>query len=133
MNFPLPSRSTSTPRRGRRSRDNTAQRVASVDREIATGLDVRTACRRAGVSVPSYYRWRAREHGAVGQSERIRELILDAAKTVFLRDGYGASLESIAAAANVARQTVYNQFDLSSNPYAYFRCGPRRGSAFDAY
>jgi TetR/AcrR family transcriptional repressor of mexJK operon len=118
MNSPLPSRSTSTPRRGRRSRDNTAQRVASVDREIATGLDVRTACRRAGVAVPSYYRWRAREHGAVGQSERIRELILDAAKTVFLRDGYGASLESIAAAANVARQPVYNQFGSKEHLFA---------------
>ncbi len=102
------SSSASAPRRARRARDIAAERVASVDRQIAAGLDVRTACRRAAVSVPSYYRWRAR--GGVGQTERIREMILSAAKTVFLRDGYGASLESIAEAAEVARQTVYNQF-----------------------
>jgi AcrR family transcriptional regulator len=104
------SRSANAPRRALRRPDVAAERVASVEREIATGLDVRTACRRAAVSVPSYYRWRARERGGVGQTERIREMILSAAKTVFLRDGYGASLESIAVAAEVARQTVYNQF-----------------------
>ena len=100
----------SAPRRARSAREVAAERVASVDRHIAAGLDVRTACRRAAVSVPSYYRWRARARGGVGQAERIREMILSAAKTVFLRDGYGASLESIAEAAEVARQTVYNQF-----------------------
>jgi len=108
MDSSASSSSASAPRRARRARDVAAERVASVDRQIAAGLDVRTACRRAAVSVPSYYRWRAR--GGVGQTERIREMILSAAKTVFLRDGYGASLESIAEAAEVARQTVYNQF-----------------------
>jgi TetR/AcrR family transcriptional regulator, mexJK operon transcriptional repressor len=106
------------PRRARRARDVAAERVASVDRQIAAGLDVRTACRRAAVSVPSYYRWRARERGGVGQTERIREMILSAAKTVFLRDGYGASLESIAEAAEVARQTVYNQFGSKEQLFA---------------
>jgi len=42
--------------------------------------------------------------------DETREAILQAAKFVFLRDGYGASLERVAAAAGVARQTVYNQF-----------------------
>src|SRR6266481_5130873 len=100
MDSTASSSSASAPRRARHV---AAERVASVDRHISAGLDVRTACRRAAVSVPSYYRWRARERGGVGQTERIREMILSAAKTVFLRDGYGASLESIAEAAEVAR------------------------------
>jgi len=107
MDSTASSSSASAPRRARHV---AAERVASVDRHISAGLDVRTACRRAAVSVPSYYRWRARTRGGVGQTERVREMILSAAKTVFLRDGYGASLESIAEAAEVARQTVYNQF-----------------------
>jgi len=115
MNSSAPSGSTSAPRRPRNA---AAERVASVEREIAAGLDVRTACRRAAVSVPSYYRWRARERGGAGQAERIREMILNAAKTVFLRDGYGASLESIAEAAEVARQTVYNQFGSKEQLFA---------------
>jgi AcrR family transcriptional regulator len=110
IDSPASSSSANAPRRALRRPDVAAERVASVEREIAAGLDVRTACRRAAVSVPSYYRWRARERGGAGQTERIREMILSAAKTVFLRDGYGASLESIAEAAAVARQTVYNQF-----------------------
>jgi AcrR family transcriptional regulator len=104
------SSNSANPPRALRRPNVAAERVASVEREIAAGLDVRTACRRVAVSVPSYYRWRARERGGAGQAERIREMILSAAKTVFLRDGYGASLESIAEAAEVARQTVYNQF-----------------------
>jgi AcrR family transcriptional regulator len=112
------SSSASAPRRARRAQDVAAERVASVERGIAAGLDVRTACRRTAVSVPSYYRWRARERGGVGQAERIREMILSAAKTVFLRDGYGASLESIAKAAEIARQTVYNQFGSKEQLFA---------------
>ena len=114
----MDSSASSSPVGAPRPRSAAAERVASVEREIAAGFDVRTACRRAAVSVPSYYRWRARERGGVGQAERIREMILSAAKTVFLRDGYGASLESIAAAAEVARQTVYNQFGSKEQLFA---------------
>src|SRR5258708_40233270 len=112
------SSTPNAPRSAYRPRNAAAERVASVEREIAAGLDVRTACRRAAVSAPSYYRWGARERGGVGQTERIREMILGAAKTVFLRDGYGASLESIAEAAEVARQTVYNQFGSKEQLFA---------------
>jgi TetR/AcrR family transcriptional repressor of mexJK operon len=118
MDSSASSSSASAPRRAPRPRDAAAERVASVEREIAAGFDVRTACRRAAVSVPSYYRWRARERGGAGQTERIRETILSAAKTVFLRDGYGASLDSIAEAAEVARQTVYNQFGSKEQLFA---------------
>src|ERR1700739_3122722 len=40
-----------------------------------------------------------------------RRAILDAATTLFLRDGYLAtSMDQIAAAASVSKQTVYKQF-----------------------
>ena len=118
MDSSASSSPANAPRRAPSPRNAAAERVASVEREIAAGFDVRTACRRAAVSVPSYYRWRARERGGAGLAERIREMILSAAKTVFLRDGYGASLESIAAAAEVARQTVYNQFGSKEQLFA---------------
>jgi TetR/AcrR family transcriptional repressor of mexJK operon len=36
--------------------------------------------------------------------------IIRAAREVFLRDGYGASIDSVVAAAGIARQTLYNHF-----------------------
>lgn len=44
-----------------------------------------------------------------GSSSR-RERILEAAGTVFLVQGYDASMDDIAAKADVAKQTLYNQF-----------------------
>jgi TetR/AcrR family transcriptional regulator, mexJK operon transcriptional repressor len=42
---------------------------------------------------------------------RKRRAILDAAGTVFLRDGFArASIDVIAAEAKVSKQTVYNHF-----------------------
>lgn len=112
------SRATHAPRHPRRTEARTAEQVASVEKEIAAGAEVRSACRRVGVSVASYYRWRARARNAAGHSEKIHAMILNAAKAVFLRDGYGASLESIAEAAKVARQTVYNQFGSKEQLFA---------------
>ncbi len=49
-----------------------------------------------------------RELGRTGQK---RKAILDAAATVFLRNGYlGTSMDEIAALAGVSKQTVYKQF-----------------------
>ncbi|WP_166353677.1 TetR/AcrR family transcriptional regulator [Phytoactinopolyspora limicola] len=46
-----------------------------------------------------------------GRSARKRQAILDAACTVFLRDGYGGtSMDNIAALARVSKQTVYKHF-----------------------
>lgn len=43
-------------------------------------------------------------------SEPKRHAIVAAAKQAFLRDGYGAGMDAIAAAAAVSKQTVYNHF-----------------------
>jgi TetR/AcrR family transcriptional regulator, mexJK operon transcriptional repressor len=47
----------------------------------------------------------------MGRSARKRRAIIDAARTVFLRKGYGgASMDEIAALAAVSKQTIYKQF-----------------------
>lgn len=46
-----------------------------------------------------------------GRSARKRNAILEAAATVFLRDGYlGAGMDEIALLADVSKQTIYKQF-----------------------
>jgi TetR/AcrR family transcriptional repressor of mexJK operon len=46
-----------------------------------------------------------------GRSARKRQAILDAATTIFLRQGYlGTSMDEIAACAGVSKQTVYKHF-----------------------
>ncbi|MDP3748646.1 MAG: TetR/AcrR family transcriptional regulator [Phenylobacterium sp.] len=46
-----------------------------------------------------------------GRSGRKRRAILDAAAEIFLRQGYlGASMDDVAAQAEVSKQTVYKQF-----------------------
>lgn len=46
-----------------------------------------------------------------GRSERKHRAILDAATEIFLRQGYlGASMDDVAAQAEVSKQTVYKQF-----------------------
>lgn len=44
------------------------------------------------------------------RAERKREAIIAAARTLFLRDGFDASVDLIAAAAEVSKVTVYNHF-----------------------
>ncbi len=47
-----------------------------------------------------------------------RKLVCDAAIRVFIEDGYSASMESIAARAGVAKQTLYNQFGNKESLFA---------------
>jgi TetR/AcrR family transcriptional repressor of mexJK operon len=112
------SERTRAPPHALRTEARAAGQVAAVEKEIAAGIEVRIACRRVGVSVATYYRWRARTRSEAGLSEKMREVILNAAKMVFLRDGFGASLESIAETARVSRQTVYNQFGSKERLFA---------------
>ncbi|QGN34553.1 TetR family transcriptional regulator [Microlunatus sp. Gsoil 973] len=62
------------------------------------------------------HRWRATQMEGdtalpVGRTPRKRRDIVDAATTLFLRNGYqGTSVDQIAAAASVSKQTVYKQF-----------------------
>jgi TetR/AcrR family transcriptional repressor of mexJK operon len=44
------------------------------------------------------------------RSERSSEAIVEAAKTVFLREGYQASIDTIIREVGIARQTLYNHF-----------------------
>jgi TetR/AcrR family transcriptional regulator, mexJK operon transcriptional repressor len=45
------------------------------------------------------------------RSERSSEAIVAAAKSVFLREGYQASIDTIIREADIARQTLYNHFE----------------------
>jgi len=76
---------------------------------VANGSTVAEACIGVGISAPTYYRWR-RNTAEQPDTAAARAAMLDAAKRVFLRDGFQATLESIALEAGVARQTLYNQF-----------------------
>ncbi|MFE0170832.1 TetR/AcrR family transcriptional regulator [Streptomyces sp. NPDC059002] len=51
---------------------------------------------------------RAQPTGA--RAERKREAIVEAARTLFLRDGFGIGMDAIAAEAGVSKVTVYNHF-----------------------
>jgi TetR/AcrR family transcriptional repressor of mexJK operon len=48
----------------------------------------------------------------------VKDVILEAARTVFLRDGYDASIDAIIKEAGIARQSLYNHF---KNKEALFR------------
>jgi TetR/AcrR family transcriptional repressor of mexJK operon len=43
-------------------------------------------------------------------SEPKRKAIIAAAREAFLRDGYGVSMDAVATAASVSKQTIYNHF-----------------------
>lgn len=102
-------------RRPRLRPDQIEGRITAVARDVSRGRTVAAACRAAGIALPSYYRWIAQRKttgsaSAADGGDDLREAVLFAARSVFLREGFGASLEKVAAAAGVARQTVYNLF-----------------------
>lgn len=83
-------------------------RLALVERNLKRGTTVARACRIARISAPTYYRWRAATGAPANPATR--ERVREAAREVFLRDGFSASLGKVAARAGVARQTIYNLF-----------------------
>lgn len=49
------------------------------------------------------------------RAARKRQAILEAARTVFLREGFGAGVDQLAAEAGVSKVTVYNHFGSKEN------------------
>jgi TetR/AcrR family transcriptional regulator, mexJK operon transcriptional repressor len=105
--------------------DRIEDKISAVARNVAGGSTVQSACRAVGVSVPSYYRWIAQRKKRTGsaavaarESDRIREALLLAGKSIFLREGFSVSLEEVAARAGVGRQTVYNRFGSKDRLFA---------------
>ena len=68
--------------------------------------------------------------GGETRTARKRRAILDAATTLFLREGYLAtSMDQIAAAASVSKQTVYKQFADKQSLFREIVTGTVAGSA----
>jgi TetR/AcrR family transcriptional regulator, mexJK operon transcriptional repressor len=105
--------------RKRLDRRQIEMRLAAIAATVARGDTVAEACRAHDVAVPSYYRWLAeRRDGPEAEGEQARETVLRAAGTVFLRDGFGASIDMVATTAGVSRQTVYNLFGSKDRLFA---------------
>lgn len=112
-------------RKARLAPDRIEGKISAVARNIAGGSTVANACRAVGIAVPSYYRWLAQKKRrnatpelAARESDRIREALLLAGKDIFLREGFGVSLDKVAATAGVGRQTVYNRFGSKERLFA---------------
>lgn len=92
--------------------DRVGGQVDAVAARMAAGDTVKVACDAVGLAVPTYYRWRARldGRGDARAPAESRDAILDVAKKLFLREGFGVSMNRIAESAGVARQTLFNRF-----------------------
>lgn len=53
---------------------------------------------------------------------RTRERLIQAAREAFMRDGYRASMDAIAARAGVAKQTLYNHFPRKEDLFSETAC-----------
>ena len=51
-----------------------------------------------------------------------RERLIEAAREVFMHDGYRASMDAIAARAGVAKQTLYNHFPSKADLFGATAC-----------
>jgi len=74
---------------------------------------------------------RGRGDGALeeGRSARKRRAILDAARTLFLRNGYvGTSMDDVAALAKVSKQTVYKHFGDKRSMFVELLTGDMGGA-----
>ena len=108
-----------TPRSSKRhNKIDQAEILRRIEGLLQSGIRLEAACRTENISVPSFYRWRAHTRAEQPPSARIKQKIIAAAEQKFLRHGYGASLDEIASAARVARQTVYNQFGSKDRLFA---------------
>jgi putative transposase len=59
----------------RRTADEVSRLLREVDRDLAKGLTISDICRKIGVAVTTYYRWRQRNNPAeLDADRRCREL-----------------------------------------------------------
>ena len=59
----------------RRTADEVARLLRDADRDLAKGLSVPDVCRKLGIAVTTYYRWRQKNDPAVVDTDRqCREL-----------------------------------------------------------
>jgi putative transposase len=59
----------------RRSADQVQRLLREADRDLAKGLTASDVCRKLGVSITTYYRWRHRfDPAQVDDARRVREL-----------------------------------------------------------
>jgi AcrR family transcriptional regulator len=98
----MPSRSTPSTR---------ANLVRQVQKQIAAGASLDEACSRANVSVPSFYRWRSESKPKAPPRDDSPALqaIIATATPLFLAEGFAVSMDRVAQAAGLSRQSVFNQ------------------------
>jgi AcrR family transcriptional regulator len=87
-----------------------AAMLRQVQKRIAAGASIGDACRAANVSVPSFYRWRseARPKSSPGDESPALQSIIAAATPLFLAEGFDVSMDRVAQAAGLSRQSVFN-------------------------
>jgi AcrR family transcriptional regulator len=84
--------------------------VRQVQKRIAAGASIGDACGAVNVSVPSYYRWRSegKPRKTPREDSRARQAIIAAATPLFLAEGFAVSIDRVAQAAGISRQSVFN-------------------------
>jgi TetR/AcrR family transcriptional repressor of mexJK operon len=84
--------------------------VRQVQKRVAAGASIGEACLAANVSVPSFYRWRSEAKPKAlrrGNSTAL-QIIIAAATPLFLAEGFDVSMDRVAQAAGLSRQSVFN-------------------------
>jgi AcrR family transcriptional regulator len=84
--------------------------VRQVQKHLAAGASIGEACAHAKVSVPSFYRWRGESKPKAPPADNAPALqaIIAAATPLFLAEGFAVSMDRVAQAAGLSRQSVFN-------------------------
>ena len=87
-----------------------AAMVRQIQRQIADGASIGEACLAANISVPSFYRWRseAKPKSPPRDDSPALQAIIAAATPLFLAEGFDVSMDRVAQAAGLSRQSVFN-------------------------
>jgi len=87
-----------------------AAAVRQVQKRVAAGASIGEACGAVNVSVPTYYRWRGEgkpKKVSPDESQTLQDIIA-AAAPLFLAEGFDVSIDRVAQAAGLSRQSVFN-------------------------